>query len=165
MGQDVGRRTRSLGVGTVPLLRHQTETLEERPPSVDAQAQIAKLFAAIDNRSRMEDIMRADERAKGYRVVLPGEVAWLPAEDWHPTVVVSIDGNRVRLVAILASQPGNGAFRRLVAAIRAADLIPIIIEPTREMRATLTRWRWKRRNVEYGFETEEHWRPRQTTHR
>ncbi len=130
---------------------------------MDAQTHIAKLFTALDSGQRMEDIMRADERAKGYRVVLPGEVPWLPAEDWHQTIVVSIDGKRVRLVAILASRPGNGAFRRLVAAIQAAGLIPVVIEPTREMRETLTRWRWKRRYAGYGFETEEHWRPRAAT--
>ena len=118
------------------------------------------LFERMERGESMSDIMKADERSAGYTVVVPGEVQWLPADDWDPTIVVSIDGKRVRLVAILAKRPGNGAFRRLVAAIRAANLVPHVIAPTHEMRATLKRWGWRMRIRGARFDLEEIWHPR-----
>lgn len=110
----------------------------------------------------MQEIMRDAERKSGYRVVVPGEVSWLSADDWDATVTVSVDDKRktVRLVAILAKSPGNGAFLRTVRAIMDVGLTPCIVEPTREMRATMQRWKWARRRVGHGFDGEEQWRPR-----
>lgn len=122
-------------------------------PSIEA------LFEALDAGQRIEEIMREEERAAGRRVVLPGDEPWLSSDDWHPTVVVSIDKREVRLVAILALRPGSGAFSRTVAGIRSAGLLPVIVEPTREMRATLLRWGWSVRRSGVGFESEEQWRP------
>jgi hypothetical protein len=111
---------------------------------MDVEAHMQRIFDAIDNGTPICELMRADERALGHRVVTPGEVAWLPAEDWDPTVVVSIDRDRyVRLVAILARNPGNGAFRRLIAAISATGMRPSVVLPTRELQSTLRRWGWK----------------------
>lgn len=109
---------------------------------------------------RLHEVMRADERAKGHRVVVPGGEPWLPAVDWDATSVVSVDGNVVRLVAILALNPGNGAFRRLIAAIQTAGLTPHISTPTREMRDTLRRWGWKGKHRGWGDDVEEIWKPR-----
>lgn len=126
------------------------------------QQHIDALFAELDGGKQIHEIMRDNERRDGARVVVPGEVSWLSADDWHPTVVASIDGRVVRLVAILANRPGSGAFRRTVAAIIDAGLIPAVIAPTHEMRATLKRWRWKCRHIGYGLESEEQWRPRKS---
>lgn len=123
----------------------------------------AHLTQAFDRMRRGEGIheqMRQDERDAGRRVVIPGDVPWLMAEDWDPTVVVSIDGKRVRLIAILAKRQGQGAFKRLVAAIQAAGLQPVIVAPTREMRATLKRWGWKERVTGSGITTEQLMYPR-----
>lgn len=106
------------------------------------------------------EIMRENEREAGNEVIVPGSVDWLPAVDWDPTIVVSRRGRDVRLIAILAANPGNGAFRRLVAAIQEAGLVPVIIAPSLEMRETVRRWGWYRRYVGSGFEQEEQWRPR-----
>jgi hypothetical protein len=124
------------------------------------QEQMDSLFAALDSGIPMEVIMRKMERDAGRRVVVPGEVEWLPEADWLASVVVSIDGIRVRIIAIAAKEPGKGAFRRLVAGIQAAGLIPCVVAPVQEMRETLRRWKWKGRTIGYGFEAEERWEPR-----
>lgn len=124
------------------------------------QTYIDGLVSALAAGQRIEDVMRADEAAKGYRVVRPGEVSWLPAADWDYSVVVSLDKDYVRLVAILARNPGNGAFRRLIANISAAGLTPCVLAPTNEMRATVKRWGWRSRYIGHGFDCEERWYPR-----
>ncbi len=119
-----------------------------------------KLFAAMDAGTPICEVMRNDERTNGFEIIKPGDVSWLSTDDWDETVVVSRDGNRIRLVAILAKNPGNGALTRTVKGILAAGLIPTIIEPTNEMRATCQRWGWKTRRVGAGFESYEIWYPR-----
>lgn len=121
---------------------------------IDALARTLALGAPI------EDVMRADERAAGNRIVRPGDEPWFSISDWHPSVVVSISGKRVRLVAILAQKPRNGSLHRLVTGIQSAGLIPVIIEPTNELRSTLKRWNWKCRRKGLGFSSEEQWCPR-----
>jgi hypothetical protein len=121
---------------------------------------ISRIAIARDMGQSMHDIMRRDERAKGYRLVLPGWEPWLSASDWHETNVVSVDGERVRLVAIWAKNPGRGAFRRLVAAIQAAGLKPCVFSPHDEFAATLKRWGWKEKRRGYGMDHEEWWEPR-----
>lgn len=120
---------------------------------------LAELLERLD-KAPIHEIMRADEQARGNTVVVPGEVDWLPVEDWHETVVVSQADREVRLIAILAKRPGEGAFRRLVDAIRRAGLTPVVVAPSLEMRATLRRWGWRQRNVGGGWDQEEQWLPR-----
>lgn len=120
------------------------------------------LFEALDSGAAMHEIMRNNERSAGYRVVIPGDETWLSADDWHPTVTVSVDGQTVRLVAMLANNPGGGALKRTVRAILSAGMVPCIIEPSREMRETMKRWNWYPRRVGSGMESEEQWRPRKT---
>ena len=120
------------------------------------------MFAVMNGGRPIHEIMRDNEAADGCRVVLPGDEPWLSASDWHPTVTVSRHGNTVRLVAILAKSPGNGAFRRTIAGIIDAGLVPCVVAPTMEMRATLKRWKWKCRHVGYGMDCEEQWRPRKS---
>lgn len=121
------------------------------------------VFATLDSGKPMHEIMRANEREAGFSVVVPGERSWLSADDWHPTVVVSTAGKEVRLVAILANRPGSGALRRTVKSIMDAGLVPVVVEPTREMRETMRRWKWKVRHVGHGFmDREEQWRPRKS---
>lgn len=105
-------------------------------------------------------IMREEEEARGWTVVLPGSVPWFPAADWHATDVVSRKGNEVRIVAILARRPHTGAFRRMVDGIIAAGLAPVVSTPFEEMAAILTRWGWKSRLRGSGVDIEETWRPK-----
>lgn len=125
------------------------------------QEQIDALMKAISSGAPMHAIMRAEEEKLGNEIIKPGDVPWLAAEDWHSTVVVSVNRatRDARLIAILALEPGSGALRRTVAAIQDAGLTPCIIAPTREMRATVTRWGWHRKDVGDGWNHEEQWRP------
>lgn len=123
-------------------------------------AALARLFSAIDAGTPICDIMRADELSAGYEIVKPGDVPWLSTDDWDETIVVSKDAKRVRLVAILAKRPGNGSLRRTVDGIIASGLVPQIVEPTNEMRATCKRWGWRARRIGRGFEAQEIWYPR-----
>lgn len=122
---------------------------------------VAYLVALFDKMDRMPiwEIMRDDERARGNEIIIPGEVDWLTADDWDPTVVVSRRKSEIRLIAILAKNQGRGAFRRLVVGIRSAGLTPVIIAPSIEMAATMRRWQWHRRYVGSGAEQEEQWLP------
>lgn len=108
------------------------------------------------------EVMREDERSSGFAVVVPGDTAWLSSTDWDETVVVSTDGKDVRLVAILAKRPGNGAFNRLIAGIEACGLRPVIVAPTREMAATCIRRGWTRSFHGHGFLREERWHPKRS---
>lgn len=118
------------------------------------------LLGLLTSPQPIHELMRDNERKAGFTPLIPGDAPWLPAGDWHDTVVVSTDHRQVRLVAILAKRPGNGAFRRLVAGIVAAGLKPVVVEPTDEMRKTLRRWGWRGRWHGHGFETsEERWTP------
>ena len=105
----------------------------------------------------MTAIMRSDEIKAGRRIVKPGDEPWLPLEDWHPGVVVSMEGDTVRLIAIRARNPGTGAFRRLIAGIEAAGLRHCVLEPVPAMEATLKRWGWKSRRHGMGVNAEERW--------
>jgi hypothetical protein len=65
-----------------------------------------------------------------------------------------------RLVLIDALRPGTGALTRTLAGIKAAGMIPCIIDPTRELAATLTRRGWKSRQHGSTFEDREtRWTP------
>ena len=124
-------------------------------------AGLSGMLDALDRGDTMSDYLRERERKAGNVVVLPGSEPWLSLDDWDPSIIVSRRGREVRLVAILARVPGSGALTRTVAGIIAAGLVPVICEPTVEMRATMKRWRWKRRLVGSTFEDrEEQWLPK-----
>src|SRR5262245_9949047 len=95
----------------------------------------------------------------GYDVVVPGEVTWLPLEDWRAESVVSIDGRHVRLVELYARRPGCGAFRRLISALIANGLTPNLIDPPPRLENTLGRWGWVCNEFGHGLEREDVWRP------
>lgn len=99
------------------------------------------------------DIMRDEERKRGYQVVRPGGVRWLPACDWHDDCVVSVNKNVARLVLIVSKR--TGSLRRLVNELEALGLIPEVVEPTRELQTTLARWGWKRGRRGVCFENRE----------
>lgn len=129
-------------------------------PRFDVEEDI--IFSTLDELATKPAwvVMRGIERRAEHRVVVPGEVPWLSAEDWDPTVVVSIDRMEVRLIAISAKRPGHGAFRCLVAAILEAGLIPVIIAPMEKMRAICRHYGWSESHVGAGWFHEEQWRPR-----
>jgi hypothetical protein len=109
-------------------------------------------------------ILRDEEVARGYVPVPVGSVPWLPADEWHEHDVVSLHGDAVRIVAIMARRPGCGAFTRLVTDILAAGLIPVVVCPLARMRTILTRWGWQHRETGSTFEDREDlWQPASLT--
>jgi hypothetical protein len=113
----------------------------------------------------MAGVMLAEEVAAGRKPIQPGatEPFVFSADDWEFPQVVSLDGREVRITAVLARRPGTGAFRRLLAAIQAAGLKPVVVEPVGvTMPAILARWGWRRTVVGHGFRRVEEWRPRAT---
>lgn len=114
--------------------------------------------ALLSGRTPIYELMRAEERARGYTTVLPGLMSWLPMDDWHESVVVSQDGAEVRLVAILAKR--TGSFRRLVAALKEQGLTPVVVCPIGPiMPAILKHYGWTQRTLGSGWDIEEQWRP------
>lgn len=104
--------------------------------------------------------LRDAEIARGYQHVPVGSVAWLSLNDWHEHDCVSINGNEVRLIAIAARRPGRGSLRRLLAAIDAAGLKPVIVAPMGVMPAILARWGWVKTEIGSTFaDYEDQWRP------
>lgn len=122
---------------------------------------MSKLKTAVERLLRIGPVeaMREDERAAGFRVVLPGDEPWLPSLDWHDDVTVSTDGKIVRIIAIRARKENDGAFSRLVTGIIRAGLTPVVIEPMLSMPGIMARWKWERREFGEGFTREEQWWP------
>lgn len=145
---------------TAPKFLHPESDRESNAMSA-LEAKLSEIFAALDSGVPICEMMRSDEEAAGYRVVHPGQAPWLSADDWDASVVVSHNTTHVRLVAILAKRPGNGALRRTIDGIITAGLIPTIVEPTKDMRETCKRWGWRTRRIGQGFESQEIWYPRQ----
>lgn len=102
----------------------------------------------------------AHEIAHGFTVIRPGDVEWFPLAQWDRRSIASICGQRVRLVALDARNPGQGSLRALIAAIERAGYVPVIVEPSNRLTASLKRWGWKHRRLRRGSEAESIWYPR-----
>ena len=83
------------------------------------------------------------EKKRGFDIIRPGDAPWFRAVNWRAESVASIKGKRVRLVLLHAFEEGQGSLTLTLKAIVAAGLKPAIIDPTRELAATLTRRGWK----------------------
>ena len=95
------------------------------------------------------------EEARGYKVVRPGDAPWFRAADWQAESIASINGMKVRLVLLHAFKEGRGALTRTIDGIKQAKMIPTVIDPTRELAATLKRRGWKSKDVGTTFEDRE----------
>jgi hypothetical protein len=103
--------------------------------------------------------MRAMERDAGRTLVEVGSY-WLPEADWHEDCVVSLDGNRMRLVLLNAHRPGGGAFMRLVKHLIAHGFTPVAVEPNDRIEASLIKRGWRSRVVGRGAKRELIYYPR-----
>lgn len=88
--------------------------------------------------------MREEEAAKGYVPLKFGDKPWLKADDWIDDIVMSLDGNRVRIVALIATNIGAGAFGRMITAIIKDGLKPVIVSPLTQMEEILRTWGWRK---------------------
>lgn len=125
----------------------------------DMAAELIRLLTHPEGAfGRMKDC----EAENGYSVIPAG--ATFPivfsADDWRKNSLVSLHGREVRIVAITALTQGNGALRRLINNITAANLTPVVVEPMGEtMPAILRKWKWIRSDAGIGWFHEEQWRP------
>lgn len=105
--------------------------------------------------------MADGEIRAGRWVLRPGDRYWFTVADWMRASVISIDPvlEEVRIVAVAASTPGRGAFRRLLQGIYAVRMRPVVVEPFNEMTEILQRWGWVCQLSGFGLEREECWRP------
>lgn len=101
------------------------------------------------------NVMREDETARGNIVIKPGERPWFSAEEWSKDSVVSQSDSFVRLIAISAKRPNNGAFRRLIIGIIEAGLKPVVVAPFAMMTDILMRWDWRMQVIGATFDDRE----------
>lgn len=100
------------------------------------------------------------EKERGFKVVRPGDVEWFPQTLWKPSSILSIDGNRVRIVLIEAKHQKGGAFRRLLDDIADMEMVPVVVEPHDRLAAFLSSLGWRHRLHGAGDDRENIWYPR-----
>src|SRR5271168_2798192 len=127
-------------------------------PNNGAPSQIADILERIF-RLGPTQAMRFDEIESGNNPVVPGDVGWLSTYDWPDDIVISQNKKTVRIIAIRATRPGNGAFSRLITGIAKAGLKPVVVEPLDLMLMVLKKWGWSHRIVGKGLQREAQWRP------
>lgn len=86
--------------------------------------------------------IKRGEISKGYEIVNPGQYRWFNCWEFYDAIL-SKDGRAIRIVAVIAKNPGTGAFSRLVSGICAEGLKPVVVTPLPEMEAILRGWRWR----------------------
>lgn len=95
--------------------------------------------------------LRQFEEDRGFHLVQPGGVAWLPRDGWHHDSVISLDGRGqrtvVRLVLLVARRPGSGTLRRLLSELWFRDMVPAVIEPHERLAIFLDRYGFKPRTM------------------
>lgn len=120
------------------------------------EAYIRSAFAM--SRGDLGKRMIESERAQGYERII--KAPWLDWSDWTDATIITGDGVRVRLVALEARQPGQGAFGRLIAKIQKANLVPVLVEPNRSLIDWCLRRDWRSRRIGRGRFNHEIWYPR-----
>lgn len=132
---------------------------------MQVQTLIDAIEQMLNSGKSMDQILTDHETERGFFVIRPGEVDWLPLADWMSLTIVSLGGGVVRLVAIWAREPDNGAFRRLCMALKAKGLTPHVVAPMPEMQAKLKRWGWRRHVKGSMLDREEWWTPKKASYK
>jgi len=105
-------------------------------------------------------VMRRREEALGYQPLNFGDYFWLKEVDWDGPVVISQDGNKIRIVAVISADPGNGIFGTMISDICASGFRPVVIAPLPQMQSILKRWGWRSMVTGGTFgDRETHWWP------
>ena len=109
---------------------------------------ISLLADRLASGKRPHEWMREDEADAGYEIIIPGTVSWFPLSEWAPTCVISRDRHFIRLVMLDALRPHTGAFKRALAAIKTARLVPLVVAPIgAAMPAILTHYGWQCKRI------------------
>lgn len=125
------------------------------------ETEIEKMLLFMKRLARLGPVAVAVEMEenRGHRVVRPGDRDWLPKADWCDETICSISGPLARLVLLVARHPRKGAFTRLLAAVRAAGLYPVVASPTGSFEAYLVASGWRQEIVGTGFLRDDLWHP------
>lgn len=110
------------------------------------------------SREEIGQRMITTELAQGFRIVTAAD--WLDWDDWSDYSIISIDEDRVRLVALEAKKPGSGAFTRLIGKIIDAGLVPVLVQPNRSLIDWCMRHDYRSRRIGKGSFSHEVWYPR-----
>lgn len=110
------------------------------------------------SRMDLQAAILAGETAQGFVPVTWTE-PWLCREDWCDWTIITRDDDRVRLVALDAVERGKGALIRLISAIQAAGLTPVIVEPLGRLEGWCMKHGWKERIVGKGEYRQRIWYP------
>ena len=100
-------------------------------------------------------LIRNREQFLGYQLV--NKAPWLNPHDWNEAIISRDKIGRVRIVLIDAVYPRSGAFTRLIAGIKAAGLVPVIVEPFEILEEWCKRHNWKRRTIGQGDNRQTIW--------
>lgn len=106
--------------------------------------EIERLFHALDSGQCISELIAADEKSAGRRVIRPGDAPWLPPDDWEPGTLCAVNDGRARLVLLHAKKEGFGALTRLLEALLKERLRPVVVAPTRDLQSTLSRRGWRK---------------------
>lgn len=88
----------------------------------------------------------------GHKIISRDEYPWFSSDDWEEGVV-SIDGKRVRIVAVMAKNPFNGAFSRMITGICKDGFIPVVVAPFDMMIFIMKKWGWHKRLIGHDYYT------------
>lgn len=106
-----------------------------------------------------EELILEMETSVGGTPFRPGDRKWFPTSEWYPMSILSERDGEIRIVAVTAKTPRCGAFRRLLGAIIAAGMVPVVCTPMRVMEGIMRRWGWQERKVPTMHGLERQWRP------
>jgi hypothetical protein len=122
--------------------------------------EVAAIIAYLLDPRPFPQYARETELEKGNYVVAPGDL-FLSRDDWEDDVVVSVAGDEARIVLVRARRPFTGAFHRLLDAIAACNLKPVVVSPLPLLESMLERWGWEATIVGTSWANcEEQWRPK-----
>lgn len=110
------------------------------------------------SRQEIGAAMIARERDQGFSIIL--DAIWFDQNDWDAATIITQDGKRIRLVALQAKIPGQGAFNRLVRRIFAHNLAPVLVEPNEMLVGWCYRHGFRSKTIGRGDNRQTIWYPR-----
>jgi hypothetical protein len=115
------------------------------------------LSAMTQTPAEIGDNLRRMEIEQGFSII--SEASWFNKDQWHEKTIISQDGRKVRLVALLARRSFEGAFSRLIGNLWKANLMPVIVEPNQTLQDWAIRHNFRERHIK-GKYPHTIWHPR-----
>lgn len=108
------------------------------------------------------DVILQHELRHGRERIL--EARWLDWNDWDRDTIITSSKTQpyLRLVLLVAKEPGKGAFTRLIANIKAEGLQPTLVEPSQSLIDWCNRHDWRSRIIGRNADRQTIYYPRGT---